>query len=479
MLKTLRFALAGFSLTSFFLIFLDPAGVFFPGLSVLADFQLVPALLSGSVAVFVMLLGITLVFGRVYCSVLCPLGLLQDAISRFGRKRRFKFSPPGTIVRISMFLIFIISFMVGIPLVFGTLEPYSAFGRIAANLAIPLRQTADLLFTDGPFLLWPKGVAPLVTALLTFAVIGVMALSSGRTWCNTLCPVGTALGYLSRFSLFQIRINQAECDGCGLCAGNCKASCVDTKQGVVDTSRCVVCFDCLDQCRHKAITYAPIWKRQKMQIAARRGNERRNFMIAVLGLAALPLSVRIGTGKAASLPTERSNPVTPPGSVSLSHFLQNCTGCQLCVSACPNHVLSPFDQSFNMLQPSVSFKHGYCKIDCVTCSTVCPTGAIGPIRPEERRTIQVGTAVVDWERCLINTDKKECRICSDACPTKAVSLIGAPGMSKWLAVMPEYCIGCGACEHSCPVKPVAAIRVKGNIEHRHIKIRKARVKIFN
>jgi len=469
MLKIVRFTLAGFCLISFCLLFFDPVGILFPGLSVLTDLQIVPALLSGGVAVFVMLLGLTLVFGRVYCSVLCPLGLLQDAICRFWKKRRFKFSRPNTGLRIIMFQIFVIGFMSGIPLVLGVLEPYSAFGRIAANVAMLLRQAAGLLPGGCSSPLWPKGEAPLATSLLLLIIICIMTLRAGRAWCNTLCPVGGVLGFLSRFSLFQIRINQEKCVKCGLCGSSCKASCIDTKEGALDSSRCVACFNCIDQCRHKAITYLPIWKRQETEVITRPSDGKRNFMMVALGLSVLSIFDRSTSGRTDSLLSNTFNVITPPGSGSLSHFQQNCTGCQLCVSACPNHVLISSDKGFGMLQPSVSYKYGHCKMDCVACSNVCPTGAIGMIRQEERKTIQVGTAIVDWERCLVNTDKKECRICSDACPTKAASLIGAPGMSKWLAVMPEYCIGCGACEHSCPVSPTAAIHVMGNIEHRRIK----------
>ena len=469
MLRIFRFALACLNLAGFFLFFIDPIGTFFPGLSVLANLQLFPALLSGSVAVVAILLGVTLLFGRVYCSVLCPLGLMQDAIYRFGKKSRFSFSSSKTSLRIGVLLIFIAAFIFGVPLVFGVLEPYSAFGRIAANLAIFFKQTTDLLFADDSSFLYPRGLAQLITALLTLAVIGGMALRSGRSWCNTLCPVGTVLGYISRFSLFQISINQKECIKCGLCASSCKASCIDTGKGILDQSRCMTCFNCMDQCRHKAIAYLPIWKRQEKMDMARPSSERRNFMMAAFGLSTLPILSRSAPVKADSLPSARHNSIIPPGSGSLSHFRQNCTGCQLCVAVCPNHVLTSSDKGLGMLQPAVSYKNGYCKIDCVVCSNICPTGAIDTIHREERKTIQIGTAVVDWERCLVNTDKKECRICSDVCPTKAVSLIGAPGLSKWLAVMPEYCIGCGACEYSCPVSPISAIHILGNAEHRRIK----------
>jgi formate hydrogenlyase subunit 6/NADH:ubiquinone oxidoreductase subunit I len=121
-----------------------------------------------------------------------------------------------------------------------------------------------------------------------------------------------------------------------------------------------------------------------------------------------------------------------------------------------------------MLKPTLSFERGFCRVNCVTCSQVCPTGAIQPIAKEQRSAIQVGRAISDLERCIVTTDKVECTACSRACPTGAVVLVGGQDGPKRPAVDFERCIGCGACEYVCPARPLAAIRVEGNLEHRRV-----------
>jgi formate hydrogenlyase subunit 6/NADH:ubiquinone oxidoreductase subunit I len=121
-----------------------------------------------------------------------------------------------------------------------------------------------------------------------------------------------------------------------------------------------------------------------------------------------------------------------------------------------------------MLRPAMSFERGFCRVNCINCSLVCPTGAIRPITKAQRSTIQVGRAIPDWERCIITTDKVQCTACSRACPSGAAVLVGKEGEPKRPVVDPERCIGCGACEYLCPVRPLAAIRVEGNLEHRRV-----------
>ena len=486
MLKGLRIILAVLSFAGLTLLFLDVSGVLPPKLAVLAKMQFIPALLSGSLAVIIALVGLTLLLGRVYCSVLCPLGVLQDVVSRFGRKRRFRFSPAKTWLRAGTLLVFAAAFFAGVPVLFSILEPYSAFGRIATDLMAPVWQAGSNLlalasqragnFAVGPTPVWQKGLPALAAAVLTLGGIGLLAWKSGRTWCNTLCPVGTVLGYCSRVSLFRPRIDAKECAHCGLCAKACKASCIDAKSAVIDASRCVTCFNCLDTCRRGALTYAPAWKDP-----ATKGNKsvgpdlaRRSFFALGLSVVSFPTLALARNPEVKAPDLTRKNrparevPITPPGASGLRSFTERCTGCQLCVSACPNQVLSNADEGTGVLQPSLSFERGFCRVNCVTCSTVCPTGAIRPISAAEKSATQIGRAVVDWERCIVNTDKVQCTACSKACPTNAACLVGRKDGPKWLAVDPERCTGCGACEYVCPVRPLAAIRVEGNLLHRRI-----------
>ena len=486
MLRKLRIALAGLCFAGFLLLFLDVSGLFPQRFAFLAKMQLVPALLSGSFLLVAGLVALTLLFGRVYCSILCPLGIMQDLLSRLGGKRRFRFSKGRPWLRAGALLVFLLAFLTGTSLIFSLLEPYSTFGRIATNLLAPIWQSGSNIlalvseragnFAIGPTPVWQKGFAALVAAVVTLGVIGVLAVRSGRTWCNTLCPVGACLGVLHRFALFRPRIDHGKCARCGVCAQGCKSSCIDENM-IMDSSRCVACFNCLNNCRNQAISCAP--PRRTGVSAAREASgpdlTRRAFIAAGLGITGLPAiaAARNPDERPPDLTRkkrpDRETPITPPGSSSLRAFLERCTACQLCVSSCPNHVLSAVDHGFSaMLKPTLSFERGFCRVNCVTCSQVCPTGAIQPIAKEQRSAIQIGRAITDRERCIVTTDKVECTACTRACPTGAAVLVAGQDGPKRPAVDFERCIGCGACEYVCPVRPLAAIRVEGNLEHRRV-----------
>ena len=174
-----------------------------------------------------------------------------------------------------------------------------------------------------------------------------MAWKHGRTWCNTICPVGTILGLLSRFSLFKVRIDTAKCNGCGLCATKCKAACINSKEHAIDYSRCVDCFNCLGVCKQKALVYAPSLKKQSdVETPAPSSpdldSSKRRFLVAGLVTAgATPKLISQAKESVASLEGKKAykkeNPITPPGSISREHFQQQCTSCHLCVSKCPSH----------------------------------------------------------------------------------------------------------------------------------------------
>lgn len=153
--------------------------------------------------------------------------------------------------------------------------------------------------------------------------------------------------------------------------------------------------------------------------------------------------------------------------MGLDAFEARCTGCQLCVSACPNQVLRSFDNGLGMLQPSLSFERGYCRVNCVSCSTVCPAGAIRPVSVAEKSAIQIGRAIINPELCIVTKDNVQCTACARNCPPGIIKLVGE-GPVKKPAVDAERCTGCGACEYVCPTRPLAAIRVDGNLQHRRI-----------
>lgn len=488
MLRRFRILLAALCFMGLCLLFVDVSGLARPRLAFLAHIQLVPALLSGSLLVLGGLLILTLVFGRLYCSVICPLGVMQDVIRHGNKKGLHRFTRGKTMIRVAALAVFIGAFAAGFPLLFNLLEPYSMFGRIAATLLEPLWATGNNALALGAERMgsvavsaapiWQKGLSALTAAALTLLVVGWLAWKHGRTWCNTICPVGTVLGYVSRFSLLRPRIDATQCVECGRCAAACKASCIDVERHGIDASRCVSCFNCLPACRKGALSYGLAIKKGEVPHHGTAQNNtqekaspdpiRRALLLAATALVSHPRPALAETAIPAltrKLRPARTVPVTPPGSQGLRAFATRCTGCQLCVSACPHQALQAFDAGSGMLQPSLSFEHGYCRVNCVACSAVCPTGAIRPLTPSRKSALQIGHAVVRSERCIIATDGVPCTACSRNCPAGAIRLVGERRLP---AVDAERCTGCGACEYYCPARPYTAIQVEGNLVHRPI-----------
>lgn len=331
-----------------------------------------------------------------------------------------------------------------------------------------------------------KSLSTFVIAFLTMVIIVVLAWRGGRTFCNTVCPVGTILGVLSRYSLFRPVIDTSKCNGCGLCARNCKAACIDSKAHRIDYSRCIACFDCIEKCRQGALTYERRGKQRtvtaekKPVMSAsqdRTDNSRRSF-IAVGAMLATAATLKAQEKKVdgglaviedKKIP-ERMTQLTPPGSMSGRHFAQHCTACQLCVSVCPNGVLRPSTDLVRLMQPEMSYERGYCRPECTKCSEVCPAGAIRPISREDKSSTQIGHAVWVRENCVPLTDGVECGNCARHCPTGAIQMVlsvsGNEDSPKIPVVNTERCIGCGACENLCPARPFSAIYVEGHHRHR-------------
>lgn len=461
----------------------------------LAKVQFLPALLALHVGVVVGLILLTLLFGRIYCSVICPLGVFQDMVARVNRKKnRYLYSPAVTWMRYGILGLFIIVFITGIGSVIALLEPYSAYGRIVSNLFAPLYQWGNNLLAyfaeraeSYAFYqadVWMKGIGTLAIAIITFIVVTVLAWRSGRTYCNSICPVGTVLGFLSKFSIYKHRINAEKCNSCGLCARNCKASCIDSKMHTIDYTRCVSCFNCIDKCNKKAIWYGrgqqqkPGTSSENNSVEHKQVDSVRRQMLTIAGALVATSAVKAQEKKVdgglafiedKKIP-RRETTIVPPGSQSIRNFTKRCTGCQLCVSVCPNQVLRPSTNFSTFMQPEVSYERGYCRPECVKCSEVCPAGAIQVITTADKSATQIGHAVWVEKNCVVLTDGVECGNCARHCPTGAITMVEREPDSldaqKIPVVNVERCIGCGACENLCPARPFSAIYVEGHTMHR-------------
>lgn len=496
MLRKIRLTFALIFFFIILLLFLDFTGTVHVWMGWLAKIQFMPAIMAMNFIIVAILLALTLIFGRLYCSVICPLGVFQDIAAWLGkkaRKNRYSYSPALSWLRYTVLGIFVIALIAGIGSLVALLEPYSAFGRIAGNLFSPVYSAINncLAFiaeradsyafyrTD----IWIKSIPTFAIAAATFIIIVVLAWRNGRTYCNTICPVGTILGFFSRFSWFKPIIESSKCVNCKACEKNCKASAINIAGHTIDYSRCVACMDCIQKCNKGAISYTHKAKEKEQPSAGGRPEEinsnRRNFLTAT-ALVATAATVKAQEKKVdgglaiiekKKIP-ERSTPIVPPGALSLRNFTQHCTACQLCVSVCPNGVLRPSAGLMTLMQPEMSYERGYCRPECVKCSEVCPSGAIRPITVADKSSIQIGHAVWVRENCIPLTDGQNCGNCARHCPAGAIAMVpSVPSDSNSIkipVVNVEKCIGCGTCENLCPARPLSAIYVEGHEHHRTI-----------
>lgn len=496
MLRKIRLTLSILFFVMVTFLFLDFTGLLHGWFGWVAKVQFLPALLALNIGVVLLFLLLTLLLGRVYCSIICPLGVFQDVISWISgqtrkKKNRFSYSPALKALRYGFLVLFIIALAAGVNSLVALLAPYSSYGRIAGNLFAPFWQwgnnfLAHLAERADSYAfysteVWIKSLPTFIVAVVTFIVLTVLAWRNGRTYCNAICPVGTFLGLISRFSVFRPVIDAEKCRNCRLCEKRCKSACIDIKNHQIDYSRCVACMDCLDTCKHDALHYVNSFstKREIKSVNEPADSSRRNFLavgaVFAAGSVLKAQEKKVDGGLAVILDKQRPNrltPILPPGAKDKRFFAQHCTACQLCVSECPNGVLRPSSDLTHFMQPEVSYERGYCRPECMRCAEVCPTSAISLTSLADKNSTQIGHAVFIRKNCVVECDGASCGNCERHCPTGAIQMVsGNPSDSNSLkipVVNVERCIGCGACENLCPARPFSAIYVEGHERQRFL-----------
>ena len=357
-----------------------------------------------TLALFVLLAGITFVFGRIYCSLVCPFGILQEIIG-FVKSKIIK---NKAVKRVNFPLKYFVAAIVwglfagGTVFVIRYIDPYSVFvssmSLAAAGLIVSVLALAAVIFKD-------------------------------RIFCTDFCPAGTVLGLLSKISPFKIYIEDI-CISCGECERNCPSGCINSKEKTVDNETCVKCLKCLSVCPKGGIKYRI--PQQKTQF----NPKRRDFIISAAALALFAGMVKAGAELKDKIAEKIKDVILPPGAVNKERFLNKCLNCNLCVENCPNGIIKKTDGEFGAVQ--IDYQKSFCKFDCNKCSKICPSGAIKRLSLDEKQKTRIGMAVINPDKCT------NCGECARICPNRAIIIEKGRTLLNALK-----CTGCGACKSTC------------------------------
>ncbi len=512
MLRTIRLAIALLFFISITLLFLDFTGTLHAWFGWMAKIQFLPALLALNAGIIVFLVLLTLLFGRIYCSVICPLGVFQDIISWIAGKRkknRFRYSPALTWLRYGMLGILVIALIAGLSPLVALFAPYSAYGRIASNLFAPVWQWGNNVLAHFAERMdsyafyetevWLKSLPTFLIAVGTLVVIFVLAWRGGRTYCNTLCPVGTILGTLSKYSFFKPVIDTEKCNGCGLCARNCKASCINSKAHEIDYSRCVACMDCIGKCKQNAISYT--WQRPAGKPVANLATETSGKTKRVTAKSTATATETVNVSAKSPQPAEKASKTTTKSATATAQT------CKVTVQT-SNTATEQIDSSRRSFLTTTALVTGASllqaqekKVDgglavienkqipnrttpitppgalgarhfaqhctaCQLCVSVCPNQVLRP----STDFIKFMQPEMSYERGYC---RPECTKCADVCPAGAIHpitvadkssiQIGHAVWTKANCVPLTDGVDCGNCARHCPTGAITMVLSDPNV----------------
>ena len=507
MLRKIRITLAAVCFVAVTLLFLDFTGTLHLWFGWLAKVQFLPAVLALNLVVIAVLLVLTLIFGRIYCSVICPLGVFQDCVSnlssrRKGKKARFAYSKEIKWLRYGVLVLFIAALVAGLNSLVALLAPYSAYGRMVQSLLAPLWQWGNNLLAwiaerqdSYAFVtkeVWLKSLPTLIVAAVTFIVVVILAWRNGRTYCNTICPVGTTLSFFSRFSMFRPVIDISKCKSCHACERKCKAACIDVDNHRIDYSRCVDCFDCIDSCRLGALKYRFAWGRQGEVASSGTSKDSVSSTGSVTSTSSVteqsntsttkpnttvtePVEVT-ATSPASSKPNAPEAPARRAFIASGAAILGGTLLSQLPLSAEDEIKDKKRDGGFAEVIPkkaparktpitpfgseSVERFYQHCTA-CQLCVTVCPNNVLRPSSSLEH----LMQPEMSYEKGYC---RPECVKCSEVCPAGAILKITPEEKTAWkvgtasvdygLCVVNRDGVHCGNCARHCPVGAIKMVK---------------------
>ena len=426
--------------------------------------------ISAKVLPAVVLIGLTLLFGRFFCGYLCPLGTLLDLFDNIITIKRPRFVEKLRRVKFYLLIGLIVASIVGAnviylfdPLIILTrtytilLYPLSIFlANISLDLLRPLAEymgwvTLTYLHYSQPFF-----HMSLTTGIIFIAIVA-LNLVTPRFWCRYLCPLGALLSLFSRFGIFKRVVNN-RCNECLKCRELCPMGAIDDDPKKVKVRECLQCRTCKLICPQEAISFKAVYSPFHEDVQTETGITRRGFLYSLSG--GLVSSFLLFNDP---LKRVRSDTlIRPPGAIPEEEFLNTCIRCSECMKVCITNTLQPslLDGGLEGLwTPKADLRLAACEQTCNLCGKVCPTQAIRNLNLEEKKHAKIGTAVILKEKCLVWEQDKVCLICDEQCPYNAIVFKTIEGFRRPF-VIENKCNGCGFCEHKCPVEGEAAIVVK-------------------
>jgi MauM/NapG family ferredoxin protein len=431
-------------------------------------------------AASLLVVGVSVVMGRVFCSHVCPLGALLDLSDRgLGRRQGPRENREtyrrARLIKHVLLVGLVFAGLAGVNLL-GFADPLVLATRFAALLFYPfalLLQEAglDALQPVARLLDWVSVQyleVPQVAfegALATFGLLAALLLLSRlqpRFWCRHLCPLGAGLGWLGRRAPYRRRVDEERCTACNRCTRDCPTGAIHLQGRAFDRQECIVCRQCARVCPEGAVGFGltgqAVGQAQPGPSLARRG-----FLASALGGLAIALPVRADLGHPRPGQRPLRDLVRPPGALPEPEFLARCIRCGECMRACLTHTLQPDWHRAGLeglWAPVMRLRHAPCEHTCAVCGQVCPTGAIRSLALVEKQHAKVGTAVIRKERCIAWAQDRRCLICDEVCPYNAIYAVQDAAHKVGLPVVEEKrCAGCGTCETRCPVAGEAAILV--------------------